>query len=286
MSLLDRIETCRRWDPGAYRPLMIGGERLGRVADDFARRLAEFPRVFSVETDAVVLDPGLTDFQSRSAAVAEVLARLRDEGLIEGWRDEPYPVVQAWGEAPRLQVERAAVPKLGLRGFGVHLNGFVREAEGLKMWVGRRSRHKPTGPGKLDQLVAGGQPHGIGIRDNMVKECAEEAGIDDALAARVRPVGMITYRCERSEGLRDDVIYCYDLELPADFAPRNTDGEVEAFYLWPIGRVVEVLSESDDFKFNCALVAIDFLVRHGLLEPDAPHYEAVLRGLRLPEAPA
>lgn len=286
MSLLDRIEYCRQWRPEAYRPFVVAGEALGLVGHDFARRLAAFPQVFQVSEDAVVLAEGLDDFESRTAAVAEVLVVLRDEGLIPGWRDEAYPVVQSWGEAPRLQIERAAVPKFGTRGFGVHLNGYRRGPAGLEMWVGRRSRNKPTGPGKLDQVVAGGQPHGIGIRENMIKECHEEAGLGAEIAAGVVPVGAVSYRCERPEGLRDDVLYCYDLELPADFEPRNEDGEVEAFYLWPIEKVVEVLETTDEFKFNCALVCIDFLIRHGLLTPEHPHYEALLHGLRLPASAA
>ena len=286
MSLLDRIEDCRRWRPEGYRPFVVAGEPLGRVEHDFARRLADFPKVFHVGGQAVELDERLKDFDSRSEAVAEVLAQLRDEGLIAGWRDEPYPVVRRWGEAPRLQIERAAVPKLGTRGFGVHLNGYRRGPEGLEMWVGRRSRSKPTGPGKLDQMVAGGQPHGIGIRDNMIKECEEEAGLEAETASQVVPVGAISYRCERPEGLRDDLLYCYDLELPADFEPRNTDGEVAAFYLWPVRKVAEVLESSDEFKFNCALVCIDFLIRHGELTPEHPDYEGLLHGLRLPDQSA
>ncbi len=214
--------------------------------------------------------------------MADVLAELRAEGLIPGWRDEPYPVLRHWGEAPRLQIERAAVPKFGTRGFGVHLNGFLRTPEGLDMWVGRRSMSKPTGPGKLDQVVAGGQPLGIGIRENMIKECGEEADIDPALAAKARAVGALSYRCERPEGLRDDVIYCYDLELPADFEPHNADGEVEAFYRWSIEQVLETLEGGEAFKFNCALVCIDFLLRHGVLTPERPDYEALTHGLHLP----
>jgi len=45
--------------------------------------------------------------------------------------------------------------------------------------------------------------------------------------------------------------------------------------------VVEILRETDDFKFNVNLVLIDFLARHGLIEPDRePDYAAVVRGLR------
>ena len=41
--------------------------------------------------------------------------------------------------------------------YGVHINGYVETAAGLELWVARRSRDKPTWPGKLDHIVAGGQ---------------------------------------------------------------------------------------------------------------------------------
>lgn len=46
---------------------------------------------------------------------------------------------------------------LGVRSYGVHINGYTSTDEGLKMWVARRSRQKPTWPSKLDHIVAGGQ---------------------------------------------------------------------------------------------------------------------------------
>lgn len=283
MSLLDRIEDCRRWRPESYRPFLVGGEQLGRIAADFAGRLAAFGAVFQVEERAVCLAPALTGFAARTKAVAEVLAALKEAGVLPHWRDEPYPVVRRWGDPPLFNMERAAVPLFGARAFGVHMNGYVRKASGLHLWVGRRSMTKATGPGKLDHLVAGGQPHGLSLRDNLIKECAEEADIPRALAEQAVPAGLVSYVTEQPEGLRDDIAFCYDLEVPEDFLPRNTDGEVEAFYLWPIEQVVEVMAAGDDFKFNVALVNIDFLVRHGVLSPQDPDYVAIVAGLRLAE---
>lgn len=284
MSFLARVTACQQWNPDDYRPFVVAGQAVGRIGEDFARLLAGFAPTFAVSERVVELNPALGDFESRSAAVAEVLETLREQGEVRGWRDEPYPVVQNWGETPLLQVERASVPRFGIRGFGVHLNGVVEGAESpedLEMWIGRRALTKPTGPGKLDHIAAGGQPHGIGILENMIKECEEEAAIPRALAERLRPVGIVSYRCVRPEGLRDDVLFCFDLTLPGDFEPRNTDGEVDAFYRWPIAEVMRLIRETEDFKFNCALVVIDFLVRRGLLQPDDPDYSAILQGLRL-----
>ena len=40
------------------------------------------------------------------------------------------------------------------------------------------------------------------------------------------------------------------------------------------------LTESEGFKFNVALVIVDFMVRRGLVGPDDPDYPAILGGLR------
>ena len=208
-----------------------------------------------------------------------LLIQLRDDGLITSWRDELYAASSSYAEPPSLLIERAAIPFFGVCGYGVHMNGFVRDKTGIKMWVGRRSLSKPTGPGKLDQLVAGGKPYGIGLKANMLKECQEEAGIPSALANQVVPVGAISYCLETPQGLRPDIIFNFDLELPADFTPTNTDGEVDDFYLWPIEKVMETVRDTDAFKFNCALVVIDFLIRHGFISPEHPDYMELLSGL-------
>jgi hypothetical protein len=43
---------------------------------------------------------------------------------------------------------------------------------------------------------------------------------------------------------------------------------VAAFELWPIEQVIQTLRETERFKFNVALVLIDFLIRWHLL-PDS-----------------
>lgn len=94
----------------------------------------------------------------RTAAVAATLQVLRGEGFISGWRDELYPVVGArFSDAPALLVERAAAPFLGVKAYGVHMNGYVRKPDGIHLWVATRSLSKPTWPGKLDHIAAGGQ---------------------------------------------------------------------------------------------------------------------------------
>lgn len=281
MSLLDRLADCARFDPARYRPFLVAGHAVGRITSDVAATLAEFPEVFAVTPDAVTLAPSLKTPAQRTKAVAKVLKTLKERGQIKGWRGEFYPVSLGFYEKPLLLIERAAVPMFGTMGYGVHLNGYVRKKSGISMWVGKRAMSKPTGPGKLDQMVGGGHPIGLGVEENMAKECAEEAGIPKSVARKALPVGSVSYLTERPEGLRHDILFCFDLELPASFKPKPVDGEVDAFYLWPMAKILERIRGTDDFKFNAALVIIDFAVRHGLLRPDDPEYVAVTEHLRM-----
>ena len=287
MSFLDRIRACHEWRPVDFRPFVLEGEAetaaerpLGWVAEDFARRLGDFPKVFDVTERAVVLPARYGDFEARSAVLQEVMAELHQQGEIPRWRNEDYGVSRRWGEPALFKLERAAVPLLGLPAYGVHVNGYVETAEGPRLWVGRRSKHKALAPGKLDHLVAGGQPFGLSLAENVIKEAAEEASVPPDLAARARPVGALRYLCARAEGQRNDVLFCYDLALPPDFVPRPGDDEVEEFFLWPMAQVLERLRDSEDFKFNVALVNLDFALRHGLLDPDRDvEYQAVAEAL-------
>ncbi|HUT47903.1 MAG TPA: DUF4743 domain-containing protein [Alphaproteobacteria bacterium] len=280
MSFLDRIHDCNRANLRRFRPIIIAGAQVGFVRTDTAARLKYFRDTFDVTREAVILNPDLASFEDRSAAMLPVVAALAHDGAISAPRGELYSVATHFTAEPLMALERAAVPAFGVRAYGVHMNGFVRRGGGIEMWIGHRAKDKPTFPGMLDNMVAGGQPMGITLQDNLIKECAEEAAIPRELAILATPVGAITYRAESPEGLKPDVQFCYDLELPADFVPRNTDGEIERFELWPIEQVMETVANTIRFKFNCNLVIIDFLVRHGLIPPDDPDYLEIVRGLR------
>ncbi|MGE4219953.1 MAG: DUF4743 domain-containing protein [Alphaproteobacteria bacterium] len=280
MSYLDHIRHCNNADPAGYRPMRIGGATVGHVRHDLAQRLAAWPDVFQMGAAAIDLHPRLDSVDARSDAVEGVLGQLNEEGLILGWRGETYPVAPRWGAEPLMRIERAACPLLGIRAWGVHMNGYVRRADGIHMWIGRRAKDKPTYPGMLDNMVAGGQPLGLGLRENLIKEAGEEANIPPALAARATAVGAISYRHALADGLKPDEMFCFDLELPEGFVPRNTDGEIESFRLMPVAEVARIVRDTAEFKFNCNLVIIDFLIRHGLLDPDAePDYGALCAGL-------
>lgn len=267
---------------GRYRRFVVADHHVGWVAPDFARELATFPQVFRLDDRAVLFHDRFSEAADRSRAMAEVLAALRERGLVPGWRGELYPVNRRFDETPLLLMERAATPLFGVLSYGVNVNGLVRDGDDWNVWVARRSASKQVDPNMLDLAVGGGLPHGISIRDNVLKECAEEAGIPSALARHAQPVGLVTLMIAAPEGLRLGVQFNFDLELPADFIPRNTDGEVAEFQLWPLDRLARSLREADDFMFDVALVNLDLLIRLGRIGPEDPDYLDLVANLRRP----
>ncbi len=280
MALLDRVNTCHHWHPKNYRPFIIGSEIHGHVTHELADRLRDFPSVFETADKQVKLSEKLDGFDERTSAVESVLKQLLEDGIIPRWRNEYYPITNQWGRPPLMKMDRGAAGYFGIRSYGVHVNGLVNTDQGLKVWVGKRSMSKPNAPGKLDHIVAGGQPFGLSIQENLIKEAAEEADIPAVLARQAKSTGMLSYRCERDDGLRNDILFIYDLYLSEDFIPQNTDGEVDEFYLWPIEQVIDRIKSTDDFKFNVSLAIIHFLIREGYITPDNPDYVALLEGMQ------
>jgi 8-oxo-dGTP pyrophosphatase MutT (NUDIX family) len=273
MSLLDRIRVCHRREMAMYRPFLADDVAIGWIHRDLADRLREFAGVFRVTDRDVALLPA--GYDRRTAAMAEVVATLHGEGLVAGWRDEAFPVATSYQAPPLFAIERAAVKAFGIRYYCVQLNGLVGTGDAQRMWIGRRSMDKPIGPGKLDQIVGGGVPLGYSLAEALIKECAEEAGMPAVLARRAHPVGAITILAEEDGGLWHETLFNYDLALPDDFQPRNTDGEVVSFELMSVGEVRQRLESSDEFLFDVVPLLADCLMRHGHLSADEPDFVAL-----------
>ncbi len=259
-AFLRHIEACHSARlPGRRLALRLAGQPVGWVEPPVAEvltRLGARPLPGSVDLD----DP---------SALPEMARALADAGLLR-WRNEAFDV-RATPDGPVLsQVDRGALPVLGIAAVGVHMNGLVRRADGLHVWVARRARNKHLDPGKLDHLVAGGVPAGLSPFAALLKEAAEEAAIPASLASQAREVAVLDYAMDRQEGLRRDRLVCYDLDLPEDFRPVAADGEVEGFELWPLTRAYQSVRDTDDFKFNVNLVLIDLFLRTGLIDPAGP----------------
>ncbi|OIR09163.1 hypothetical protein GALL_87700 [mine drainage metagenome] len=284
MSYLEHIRACNACDAAAFRPFRHGGETVGRVHVSLLPHLLALSGIFTAGDDGgVALAPHHDTPGHGDTAMTQATKLLVRAGRLPPPRGEAYAVKTAWHAPTRFLLDRAHVPLFGCRAFGVHLNGFVRQGGALKLWIGRRADDRPVAPGKLDNMVAGGQPAGLSLGQNLLKEAAEEASLPAALAAAARPVGAISYCLQDGMLLRPDTMFLYDLELPADFIPRNTDGEITGFTLMDVDEVADRVRGGHDFKYNVNLVLIDFLIRHGHLTPDdEPDYLALIAGLRHP----
>ena len=281
MSFCDHISSCNNYDPARVVPLTAGPARIGLLSRDNAGVLRRFPEVFAVAEDKVEL-AARGDATAVSRAVDEIVDVLVAEGRVPKWRNETFDVAPRWGMPPVFRLDRGAVPFFGTRAYGVHLNGFLKKGDTLRLWVGRRSPGKQVAPNKLDNLVAGGIGNGHGVEETLLKEGEEEASIPASLLTHAIPAGAVSYRMETRIGIRDDVLFVYDLEMPADFVPENRDGEIVHFELMPAYEALELIRATSDFKFNVNLVILDFAVRHGLLRPGDPEYLEVATGLHRP----
>jgi hypothetical protein len=281
MTYLRHVEACNRFDPDRFAPFFLEGRRIGFIRRDRIPVLAGFPKFFEIAANGIALSPMLSDRASRTAALDEVSDALIGDGHAPKWRHEYFAISHEWGGEVLFELDRGVIPFFGTRSYGVHLNGWRSGADGVELWIGKRAMDKKIAPGQLDNIVAGGISSGYGARETLLKEAAEEADMAPELAEKARAVGAVRYRMELPQGMRDDVLFLYDVEVPADWEPRNTDGEIEDFRVMAARDCLDLVHKApmDSFKFNVNLVLIDFAIRHGLLTPEDPEYLGLIQGL-------
>jgi len=265
--LLERVACASRIDPSTLLPLHSHGRQIGWLKPSFADVLMRYPAAFACEA------PGI-----RVASIAQMgkaVLALAAEGWITGWRDEPYDV--RFGAESLFTIERAAFRRFGMLAGAAHLNGWVATDGGFKLWVARRSASKPIDPGMLDNLVGGGIAAGSTPAATLVKECGEEAGIDPAQAQCAAAAGCLRITRMVEDGVHDEIVHVFDLELPPRFVPANRDGEVAEFMLLEPAEVARRVA-SGEFTIDAGAIAVDFLLRRGWL--DDPEIHEAIKSLR------
>uniref|UniRef100_A0A2N9H2L6 DUF4743 domain-containing protein n=1 Tax=Fagus sylvatica TaxID=28930 RepID=A0A2N9H2L6_FAGSY len=245
----EKVKICNRGSEkqSEFLPFVIEDQIVGYIHNGFANHLRRFKDVFLFPQDSsygghigghVTLHPMLRTPENRTSAVGDVIKCLGEELIpvrsLFPWLitdstgfNQLYPVKSSFGAPIFFSLERAAAPYFGIKAYGVQMNGYV-ERDGQKLlWIGKRSQVKHTYPGMLDQLVAGGLPHGIACGENLVKECEEEAGIPRSISNEAIPVGAVSYMDIDGYRYKRDVLFCYDLKLPAKFRPENQGRTIE-----------------------------------------------------------
>ena len=149
-------------------PFVCDNHQVGLVAPSVLQALEKHCELFRIEKKLVTFVDSLDSYEKRSSALDTFFRALRQQLMkphvlesgedallprsfcsLAGWRDENYGVGSSRGAAPLFEVERAATPILGLRHYGVHINGMVQDRSKTSLWLQVRSKTKPTFPGKL-----------------------------------------------------------------------------------------------------------------------------------------
>jgi 8-oxo-dGTP pyrophosphatase MutT (NUDIX family) len=276
------LQSAYNADSHGFLPFLVGAEVVGWLRPAFAQALARFPNVFRHDdTGAVHLHARLNSPEARSWAVAEVVRELARTGVITGWRDELYSIRRGLeqSDVPLLTIERAAGRAFGITSHAVHVNGVVATDAGPAMWIARRSLSKPIDPGMLDNMIGGGLAAGFSVRETLVKEAWEEAGLTPEQVTAASAGRQLRIRREVPEGLQAEVIFVHDLVLPLDVVPHNRDGEVSEFRRLPVSAVVALLREGGQITPDASLVILDWLDRRGILPlPDSAPARAIFSG--------
>ncbi len=281
MKFVERVKQFNNFEPDGFMPFVHNDECIGFMRFDFVEKLKVYPDIFSISGQSVQLHNALKGYKQITATLLELGNSLVESGDVKYLLDEPYPVKNTAFET-LFELDRALVAYFGFRSYGQHLNGFVRRDEQLFLWIARRSLDRRIFPGKLDNLVAGGLPHGLSLKENLQKECLEEAGMQPDIASRAILVSALTYNAMNEKGYKPDTLYCYDIELSEEFVPENTDGEVAGFELMPVEEVKDKIMEGGLFKPNCELVIMDFFCRHGLMDGETGEFLQLQQALRAP----
>ncbi|KAF7513015.1 hypothetical protein GJ744_011281 [Endocarpon pusillum] len=302
-SNLELIDECDNFPyglpspPSSYYAFIHATTSLGYISPGVFDKITWDPSIWTINRTSRTVELRGHDVTQRDRALASFLAGIRKKRvfrLLDGWRGELYPVYCHNRESGKKEVimhmERAATPLFGVATYGVHMTAYTYPKDGetsMKIWLPRRAMTKPTYPGMMDNSVAGGIASGEKVLDCLIREASEEASLsEDLVRGNARPCGTVTYfhvRDERAGGetglCMPECEYVYDLELPVDVVPVPGDDEAVDFRLLNVEEVKTALTEGQ-FKPNCALVLLDFFVRHGVLTPDnEPDYIEIVSRL-------
>lgn len=284
LNVINEVDSFRLND--TYYKLLThdAGAVLGYIAPFVAQFFQHTPS-FEFDGDAKTIKIGseYDSFEKRNALFQDIGNQWRQypefhELLDKGWRNELYTVYNP-SSVPYMLIERAFSVLLGVVTYGVHINGYVppeNSSNGkLKFWVPRRSATKPTYPGKLDNTVAGGLGYPYGLTETVIKECFEEAGLEEEFVkSHIKSTGVVSYMYLTKDGrVQPEVEYTYDIKFDdEENIIKPQDGEAESLQLLDVDQVLEKL-HNKEFKPNCGLIIVDFLIRHGHITPEnEPNY--------------
>ncbi|OIW31644.1 putative thiamin pyrophosphokinase [Coniochaeta ligniaria NRRL 30616] len=229
---------------------------------------------------------GASTPEACQVAMASLISLARETGLFPELGKRGRELYSVLGAPYPFKFDRKAHALFGLVTRGVHMTVYTHNVDGeMRIWVPQRSLDRPVYTGLFDNSVAGGVGADEAVLDALVRESAEEAGLDEGFVRRAaRACGALTWfniKDSRSGSrgmLHPGIQYVYDLEVEADVVLKPVDGEVEKFNLWDVETVRKTMAQKK-FKPSSALVLLDFFIRHGMIAPEeeADYVEVVSR---------
>ncbi|HYG45741.1 MAG TPA: DUF4743 domain-containing protein [Bordetella sp.] len=209
-----------------------------------------------VQADALRIGSGLDAGPELNILLAEVAQTLRASDCLRGWRDELLDVTAA--EERLGVIERAAMRPLGLLTRAVHLNAWTPDG---RLWIARRALSKSTDPGMWDTLVGGLAGSQEDLEQALLRECAEEAGLDPAPLAGRSPLRTILRMHRRlPEGYQVEDLLTSTCVLPAGTQPANRDGEVMEIAHVAVDEAVRRIADGE-FTVEASLVILEDIMQ-------------------------
>ncbi|KAF2823029.1 thiamine pyrophosphokinase [Ophiobolus disseminans] len=179
--------------------------------------------------------------------------KVNSSSVFGRWCDELFPLYDDDGQHI-LDMDGAGVDAFGIVNYTCHLIAYVKTSEGTKYWVPRRAKTKLSHPNMLDNTVGGSLASGEKPVDYIYTR------------ANITACGALSYSMTQTDdgrpGCQHQVQYLYEMEMLTGIVLTPNDGEAQDFQLNTLENVV-CASRKSEFKLNCAMTWMAFLIRHG-----------------------
>lgn len=259
-----RLDDALTPPPESLVRFTIDGQTAGWLSRSRIDRLAQFPRLFTIDAEGLRFTPAFDTPAARTDAMAEVADALAAAQQLSAWRNERYAIRPAFDAPPWFFLERACARFFGVRTWAVHINGVARDRGEPQLWFARRHPQKAIDPGRFDTLVGGGIAELEAAAATMQREAWEEAGIAPALAQTAVAAGRVEVTYAAPDGIQRETLFVYDLDLPPDFLPHNIDGEAVEHRKLSLDEATALIAATqgrDVTTLDACLVTLDYLLR-------------------------
>jgi len=286
LSRIQELDATKH--ASSYLGFVIGNQCVGQVHCGLSKLLLEHAAsCFQEKNDGTL---HLSSDKDPTAAMEMATQVLIDHNVIPKRHNDMYPMSSSPTHNAVGFINRNAAPYFGITSIGVHLLCYQKYPQSqsqpqndVALWMAQRAPTKAHFPSLWDPTVAGGQPANLSLWDNLVKEAGEEAGIHPEQLTHAHSVSCLSQMTSKPDGtcLKQSLYYCWELNVDdTPLEPKAIDGEVAKFELWNSTTLLEEVQSGSRLRPAMRLVITDFLIRHGIITPDAePDYVAIQTAL-------